>query len=512
MLLATSYVLLIYASFVQPHGEFLVVFAVATLYLLLRLRLSLRRVLPAAALAGFGHALAVNTWMLDTVDELGFSGLVMWGLFACVWTVTLTPLLLGARGAALTKRVPLPLTMGTALAGHEVVQRWFDAPVNSLAVPLAAWPFTIQSLDIAGTAGLVIAVTGVVGCGVEAAVNQNLGRRVRFAIAGMLAAASLVAYSAWKWTDLAHTPASETRARLVQTWDSGDPPTSWDELGRLIDGPAGPPGASRPTVTVLPEATLPREVLDQQTAIEPLSRVGNPNGPATVVIAGAAVREQAGKGDRLFNSVVLLGSDGAINGRYDKRRLVVAGERPGVWGWLPGVRMRMPIAGGLTRGTHAVVWRVAGRTIAPLICSEIGLPTLAAESRRAGADIIVNPCNDMWFPRTGAPHRASAVLRAVELRVSVLRPANKGETFAVDPLGRVTRLHADRAGVLDIDLSHPIERPLAATLIAFVEPGVLALALGLVLAGVPIQRIPLCRPRTQQCLARVGDSGFSSAA
>jgi Apolipoprotein N-acyltransferase len=57
-----------------------------------------------------------------------------------------------------------------------------------------------------------------------------------------------------------------------------------------------------------------------------------------------------------------------------------------------------------------------------------------------GADVLVAVTNDAWFGRSNMPwhHLGLAVVRAIEVRRSVVRSANTGISAFVDPLGRVT--------------------------------------------------------------------------
>ena len=74
------------------------------------------------------------------------------------------------------------------------------------------------------------------------------------------------------------------------------------------------------------------------------------------------------------------------------------------------------------------------------------------DSRRAGAELLINISNDGWFGRSAAPaqHLMMARVRAVESRRWLLRDTNNGYTVAVDPYGRYCRkLATDIRGELD---------------------------------------------------------------
>ena len=104
-------------------------------------------------------------------------------------------------------------------------------------------------------------------------------------------------------------------------------------------------------------------------------------------------------------------------------------------------------AGVFSAGTEAVVFaypmhRPDGTAytlkVSPLICYEDTLPSLARESVRKGAELLVNITSDSWFGRTLAPHQHHliAAFRAIENRRFLIRATNTGLSAVVDPLGK----------------------------------------------------------------------------
>lgn len=164
----------------------------------------------------------------------------------------------------------------------------------------------------------------------------------------------------------------------------------------------------------------------------------------------------------LTNSAFLIRPGAGTAAAYHKRRLVPFVER-GLLPWRldPGVRMGDRRYFGLLRpGTTAPLLEhgVAGAqrsttdsgaagtaAFGVLICFESIFPGLSREYRRAGADYLVNITSDAWYGSgewygrtTGLwQHPAHLVFRAIETRSGVVRAANSGFSFAVDPVGRV---------------------------------------------------------------------------
>ena len=96
-----------------------------------------------------------------------------------------------------------------------------------------------------------------------------------------------------------------------------------------------------------------------------------------------------------------------------------------------------------------------------MICSESAHPALVRQLRRAGASFIVELSNDGWFSDKPSflLHAQAAVMRAVENRMWVIRAANTGISFAVDPQGVIhtdgnLKLGREGFGIFDIIISN----------------------------------------------------------
>ena len=92
----------------------------------------------------------------------------------------------------------------------------------------------------------------------------------------------------------------------------------------------------------------------------------------------------------------------------------------------------------------------AGR-FGSLICFESTFSGYSRDYVRLGADFLVNITNDGWFGGATGPlqHSESAVQRAIENGVTMLRSANTGISMLIDPAGRVVEsIGLDREGML----------------------------------------------------------------
>ncbi|UCH46114.1 MAG: apolipoprotein N-acyltransferase, partial [Nitrospiraceae bacterium] len=136
---------------------------------------------------------------------------------------------------------------------------------------------------------------------------------------------------------------------------------------------------------------------------------------------------------------VLLSPDGRTLSVYDKIHLVPYGEYVPLRKLLPFVEKLTGGIGDFMPGKERVVMDTPFATIGNLICYEIIFPNLVRDFVHNGANVLVTITNDAWFGNTSAPyqHFGTAIFRAVENRVPVVRAANTGISGFIDSKGRV---------------------------------------------------------------------------
>jgi apolipoprotein N-acyltransferase len=219
-------------------------------------------------------------------------------------------------------------------------------------------------------------------------------------------------------------------------------------------------GLSDVTHLIWPESSFPFLI---QRDPQALRRIGNALPSGTLLVTGAARADEPLPGERLhfYNSILMIGQDGLVGGRYDKLHLVPFGE------YLPGpvdsllralgLKQFVAVPGGFTAGEahERPPLAVPGLPpVAPSICYEAIFPGAVA-SHRERPGLLLNVTNDGWFGDTPGPrqHFAQARLRAVEEGIPLVRAANTGISAVVDPYGRVTgMLSVGTEGVLDRNL------------------------------------------------------------
>jgi apolipoprotein N-acyltransferase len=157
--------------------------------------------------------------------------------------------------------------------------------------------------------------------------------------------------------------------------------------------------------------------------------------PAAQMLIGTLMTD----GRRRYNSALAVRADGSAAPPYHKRILMPFGEYMPLQSVFPQLAKFNASFSAMNAGEAAAVFEYSKTLRAsPLICYEDISPALARESVLAGATLLVNLTNDVWFGDTVAPrqHHLIASFRAIENRRWLLRSTNTGLTAVVSPAGR----------------------------------------------------------------------------
>jgi apolipoprotein N-acyltransferase len=239
-----------------------------------------------------------------------------------------------------------------------------------------------------------------------------------------------------------------------------------DRYVSISDRATGPQttGVRDTTLLIWPESAFPFFLEREADA---LARIGDLLPPGLVLVTGAVRLEDPPAGEkngRVFNSIRVLGDDGAILATYDKVRLVPFGEFLPFQRFLEslGLEQLTRVHGGFSAGPQLRALSIPRAPLAaPLICYEAIFPgAVVPEGPRP--QWLLNVTNDAWFGRSPGPyqHFAQARLRTIEEGLPLVRAANNGISAVVDPLGRVVRsLPLGVDGVIDSPLPKSIESP-----------------------------------------------------
>jgi len=199
-----------------------------------------------------------------------------------------------------------------------------------------------------------------------------------------------------------------------------------------------PPYATHPDLVVWPEAPSP--FFEQDPRFQNVMVGVAHTVQAPLIVGGLAADYSSEQNDWLdYNAAMVVGTDGALVGRYDKIHLVPFGE------YVPFQRLLFfahKLTGRVsrfTRGEERKVFRLNGHRYGVFICYEAVFADEVRQFAQLGAEVLVNISDDGWYGDTSAPwqHLNMARMRAIENRRWLLRDTNNGVTAVIDPNGRV---------------------------------------------------------------------------
>lgn len=257
---------------------------------------------------------------------------------------------------------------------------------------------------------------------------------------------------------LSHAPESTRAVKLAlvqpsipQTliWDESKDDERFRELVRLSEEAM----TNHPDLLLWPEAAVPKLLRYYDDTFYAVTNLAGKN-HAWMIIGADDMEPRPGTtraDDNLFfNSSFLVSDKGKLMERYLKRNLVMFGEYLPLEGWLPFLKWFTPIQGGFTAGKTAGHFAMAdlGVKASVLICFEDIFPQLGPKSVEPDTDFLVNLTNDGWFGEGAAQWQqaATALFRAVENGLPLVRCTNTGLTCWVDAQGRLRDIFRDAQG------------------------------------------------------------------
>jgi apolipoprotein N-acyltransferase len=235
-------------------------------------------------------------------------------------------------------------------------------------------------------------------------------------------------------------------------WDESEKSNRFNKLVALSQEAA----ASHPDVLVWPEAALPNTFT--RFNLRTYGAITNLVVPNHLWMIFGADDAEPKKDPRrtsdadFFNSAFLVDPNGQLLTRYHKRRLVMFGEYLPLARWFPFLKYLRRFEGGFTAGEAPVPFQLTGlgAKISVLICFEDVFPHLARESVSEDTDFMINLTNNGWFRESAAQwqHAVSALFRAVENGLPLVRCTNNGLTCWIDAYGRLHEVYFE--GTRDI--------------------------------------------------------------
>ncbi len=206
--------------------------------------------------------------------------------------------------------------------------------------------------------------------------------------------------------------------------------------------------ASKADLVIWPETAIPNDVRNSEPDYQLVQDLLTNRVP---MLVGTMDTEWLDEGHPLFfNSSMLFDRDGRIVEIYDKRHLVMFGEYVPLRRIFPFLKQVTPIEESFTAGSTSTVFRLENPAVAfsVLICFEDTVMSLARESVRNGARLLINQTNDAWFDPSAESrqHMIQCVFRSVENGVPAIRCTNTGVTGCIDRLGRIYDVLDDGRG------------------------------------------------------------------
>ena len=191
-------------------------------------------------------------------------------------------------------------------------------------------------------------------------------------------------------------------------------------------------------LVVWPETVIISYLCNDEASIKEISALSSSLN--THIAVGAFYTKNGNE----YNSIYLFMPDGTVNETvYSKRHLVPFGEylpMPDVINAvLPFLSDMNLFDDPLTAGNDTKLFETELGKIGALVCFDSIYESLALDSVRDGADIIVLSTNDSWYKDSPAvyQHNGHAVLRAVENGRYVIRSANTGISTVISNKGKI---------------------------------------------------------------------------
>jgi apolipoprotein N-acyltransferase len=205
--------------------------------------------------------------------------------------------------------------------------------------------------------------------------------------------------------------------------------------------------ASQPDLLIWPESAVPDFGPQTGEAIRHLLA-----GHSAWLVFCADAQEPLPSGEPAdYNGSFLVSPEAKIEATYYKRRLVIFGEYIPLVRWLPFLKWLSPVGEGFTPGRRVVPFNITGLSAktSVLICFEDMFPQEARDHVESDTDFLINLTNDGWFGDGSAQKQqaASAVFRAIENGVPLVRCANNGLTCWIDAQGRIREFEKEGGNI-----------------------------------------------------------------
>ncbi len=338
-------------------------------------------------------------------------------------------------------------------------------PWNPLGSIWTGFEPMLQTLSIYGIYGLTLVTALLVSLPTLLRKNQFKPGRIAY-ITSMLCLFILA--SGWGIIRPTSTPVHYKEnppvVRLVQPYIPQDlnwQPARAQEQFRDLIQLSSEPGELKPNIIIWPESALPLLLGEDQVAREVVARMLPENG---YLLSGSLRRERVpDEKMKIYNSLIMVGSDASVVATYDKHHLVQFGE------YLP---LRSIIPSSITKITSgdndfsrgpgpATVSLDSIPSFSPLICFE-GIFSGEVVAPGPRPEWLLNITNDTWYGNSSGPyqHLQLSRMRSIEEGLPMVRAVNSGISAVFDSFGQeIARKGLLVRGVLDVHLPPALLEP-----------------------------------------------------
>jgi apolipoprotein N-acyltransferase len=193
----------------------------------------------------------------------------------------------------------------------------------------------------------------------------------------------------------------------------------------------------KPKLLIYPETATLTDITYDREFQNVLQKIIDSSG--VYLLTGTPVYDREVRG-RYYNGAVLFEPNINLTQGYKKLHPVPFSEKIPYADKIPLFRkIETSDMGDMTPGKIFRIFNFPYGRFSVLICFESIFPDLTQEFTKRGADLLINITNDGWFGKTPGPyqHAELAILRTVENGIPLVRCANNGISFIVDPYGRI---------------------------------------------------------------------------
>jgi apolipoprotein N-acyltransferase len=300
----------------------------------------------------------------------------------------------------------------------------------------------VQLASVTGVYGLS-ALVALVGTAAAAVSLRRRTAEYSGAAAVLLVLVTAAGWGAWR---AGHgrlvTEGRPVRVGLIQgdveqllKWD---PAYRTAILDRYVDLSRRAIGAGA-DIVIWPESSTPFYFDANSELAEPVRALAAQSHTPFIIGSDESEPGAPGQPNRLYNTAVLVGTNGRSEAVYRKMRLVPFGEYVPFKHLLFFVGPLVQAVSDFSPGTVPVVFDAGGRRLSVAICYESVYPGIARAFVQRGSELLATITNDAWFGRSSAvyQHFDQGAIRAVEEGRYAVRAANTGISGAHDPYGRV---------------------------------------------------------------------------